>query len=78
MIKDLFRYFIYLYNKEILYLDPALPEAKAYKTCNSELGWTEKANYSECLNLIANFPLNQVFIEAQLEVFRPYFSTELR
>jgi len=39
--------------------DVALIEAQAYKTCNPEFGWTEKANYSECLNLIANFPLNQ-------------------
>ena len=38
--------------------------ARAYKICNNVTGWTEKANYSECLNLIVNLPqprVNSVF-----------------
>jgi len=35
--------------------EPPTP-ARAYKICNNVTGWTEKANYSECLNLIVNLP----------------------
>ena len=36
--------------------------AHAYKVCNNDTGWTEKANYSECLDLIAKLPPSKVII----------------
>ena len=46
-----------------LILSTHLSEAEpafAYKMCNYDIGWTEKANYSECLDMIAGLPQNQV------------------
>ena len=34
----------------------------AYKSCNTEPEWAEKANYSECLGLISDIPHYEVSI----------------
>ena len=42
-----------------VYLDP-LNAAYAYRNCSVTRTWAEKADYSECLNLISDIPSYEV------------------